>query len=260
MAESFGAGGPSGSSGILSSTIRSITRQAGDPHDHETRRIEDVVSLSPQATREQSQIDRPIEPVEAANSLNNPGAEKARQARERADAKAEEAQQARDEARTVEANAEAGIEGPAKIGMAAAITIGAPDMVRRFDVNGDERLDQLERENAIQAVQSERSFEQARGGGVLIGGGSGEADAKGETDTGSAVYAEAQAKRAEAAQRYAEETAKAEEARAERIAELEERAARGAEVAAALRPEASEAYARTEELDQPHADPHGIKA
>jgi len=219
-----------------------------------------VVSLSPQATREQSPLDRPVEPVEAANSLNNPGAERARQARERAETKAEEAQQARDEVRAAKADSEAGVEGPVNIGMAAAISIGAPDMVKRFDVNGDERLDQIERENAIQTVQSERSFEQARGGGVLIGGGSGEDGAKGDTDTGSAVYAEAQARRAEAAQRYAEETAKAEEARAERIAELEERAARGAEVAATLGPEASEAYARTEELDQPHADPHGIKA
>ncbi|MBB4284491.1 hypothetical protein [Roseospira goensis] len=289
MAESFGAGGPSGSSGLLSSTMRSIVRQSGDPHDRDSRRVEDVVDLSPLAAQRQ-ETRGPVEPPEASDSLRNPSSHTPPAARLRADDKADEADEAEAAAREARAaqreadgeNVDA-TAGPVNIGMAAAIAIGVPEMVRRFDTNGDEHLDQVERERALETVQTDTGVQRARGGGPLFDRVQLAEDAPpreqdaGAPGQGETAYAEMQARRAESAQRLSEAEAKAERARAERLAALDEQAADRAAAAAALSepappqapasapasapaPGAGSAYARSEDLGQPHPTPRAFKA
>lgn len=275
MAESFGAGSAGGSSGVLSSTMRSIVRQSGDPHEREVRRVEDVVDLSPLAAQERRQADGPVDPPEASDSLKNPSHYRQTLERENAEEAADEAaREERDAERQVE-SVEAGPTGPINIGMAAAISIGAPDMVRRFDINGDERLDQRERGRAIESVQAESAYEKMRGGGSLFDPAAPEDAGQPEERTadGDAFFAEQEARKAQAAERRAEDEAKAERARAILEAEQADRAERAedtqpplpderdAEYAAyAPQPNAGSAYARSGELGTPHAASRGVKA
>jgi hypothetical protein len=239
-----------GTTGYLSSHMRSITRQAGDPQDHEARRVEDVVALSPQAAAEQRQTERPVEPSDASSSLSNPGAEKARNLRQKAESKAEEAEQSREEVRATSFDID--INAPVNIGLAAAISIGAPDLVERYDLNGDERLDQRERGRAIESVQSTESFEQARGGGKMYS--HAEVDQMTDAGDGEALYAEAEAKKAESQTRLAEETEKQERAREARLAELAAEAANQDTSAGVPNPAAGGAYARSEALGAPQPE------
>lgn len=229
-----------GTTGFLSSHMRSITRQAGDPQDHEARRVEDVVALSPQAAAEQRQTDRPIEPTDASSGLSNPGAEKVRDLRQKAEAKADEAEQSRDPVRAEPI--EFDVNAPVNIGLAAAISIGAREMVSRYDVNGDDRLDFQEKSTAISSVQSTQPTEQVVGGGQLFRRGEATEQSSGSGD-GEAYYAELEANKAESAQRLVEETAKQERAREARLAEVE---AESPPVAPSVR----DAYARSEHLDE----------
>ncbi|MQX35268.1 hypothetical protein [Roseospira navarrensis] len=290
MSDTSGAGGPSGSSGVLSSTMRSITRQAGDPQDREVRRVEDVVDLSPGAAqREQS--ERPVEPADAGDQAHNPGSQKnmmlerlkADEKLEAAEQAAREAEQAREAQRSPDGDDAVTLEQPVNIGMAAAINIGARDMVRRFDTNGDSHLDYVERNQALEAVQSNERV--VPGGGRMSQrqaevqqafAGEGEvflaeqearrvqserqwAQAQAERGgEGQAFLAEQQAREAKTAQRVAELDEKAERSRAERLAALEAERAQlgqggGAELtgeAGAARPAAGpdSAYRRSEDL------------
>ncbi len=238
MAESFGAGGPSGSSGVLSSTMRSIVRQSGDPQDHEQRRIEDVVDLSPLAARQRQSQDT-VQPTEPADTLRNPGEQAQTLTRARAEGKAEEAEAAAREAsrKTEPANA---IDRPVNIGLAAAISIGSPVMVDRYDVNGDEYLDQRERNRAIDQVTSEDTYHQAKGANLFR---SGEHSETGDPTQGEAYFAEMEAKKADAAQNRAEAQAKAEQARADRLSVLDE------QQQARASGDAERAYERSGDLD-----------
>ena len=64
----------------------------------------------------------------------------------------------------------ANINHTVNIGLAAAIAIGSPQMVERYDINGDERLDQRERGRAIDSVTSEEGNAQAPGGKMFRSG------------------------------------------------------------------------------------------
>lgn len=241
MADSVGAGGPSGSSGALSSAMRSITRMNGEPHDRDSRRVQDVVDLSPKAIDAQA-TERPVEPLESADSLHNPPAQRQEQDLRDAEARLEKAQQADEAARAATAAVTDG--RPMNIGLAAAIAVGLPEMVQRFDINGDETLDQRERDRAIRSVQSESAYDQVRGGGPRTP----EVDvADSGEGSGAEAYAELQARKAESAQRRAEEDGKDLRARLERLAELTEPSETdpGA-VARTGGPD--EAYARSEDL------------
>lgn len=255
MAESFGAGGPSGSSGVLSSTMRSIVRQAGDPHDRDARRIEDVVQLSPLAAAEQHGNQAPVEPAAEAGRLYNPPSQSQSLQRQEAQSRADEAEEAAREAQAAarEAESDAPVSRPVNIGVAAAIAVGEREMVRRYDVNGDERLDQRERENAIETVQSENTYGHAAGSGPIFRHGGREDSGQTESQ-GDAVYAEMEARKARAAEQRAEDEAKAEEARANRLAELDARST------ATPKAGAGQAYGRSEDLGQPHPIPRGVKA
>lgn len=241
MADSVGAGGPSGSSGVLSSAMRSITRMSGEPHDRDSRRVQDVVDLSPKAIDAQA-TERPVEPPESADSLHNPPAQRQEQDLRDAEAQLEKAQQADEAERAATTAAADG--GPVNIGLAAAIAVGLPEMVQRFDVNGDETLDQRERDRAIRSVQSESAYDQVRGGGPRTP----EAElAQSGDGSGAEAYAELQARKAEAAQRRAEEDGKELQARLERLAEV----ADASETDTGGVPRTGgpdEAYARSEEL------------
>jgi len=249
MAESFGAGGPSGSSGVLSSTLRSIVRQAGDPQDHEQRRVQDVVDLSPMAAQ-QRQTQEKVQPTEPADTLRNPGGQANTLARARAENASEEAEAA---AREAEQRSEpvTATSRPVNIGLAAAIAIGSSEMVDRYDINGDEHLDQRERERAIDSVTSEESQRQAQVGRMFRPSG-GEA-AESDGNAGEAYYAEMEAKKAEAAQARAEAQAKAEQSRADRLAALD--AQQQAQASGAER-----AYERSEDLDARTPPPRDLKA
>jgi len=235
MADSVGAG-PSGSSGVLSSTMRSITRMNGEPHDKEVRRVEDVVDLSPRAVDAQA-TDRPVEPADSSDTLRNPGAYRQEQELREAEAEAAEVREAETDPVT--------LERPVSMGLAAAIALELPEMVQRFDVNGDDDLDQRERDRAIRSVQSDSSFAQVRGGAAQHPNG----DApEPTTDVGKEAYAELQVDKAEAEARYAEEKAKAERARAERLAELDEQGEAQGQAATPRSGGVDTAYARSEEL------------
>jgi hypothetical protein len=244
-----------GSTGYLSSHMRSITRQAGDPQDHEARRVEDVVALSPQAAAEQRQTDRPIEPTDASSSLSNPGAEKVRDLREKAQMKAEEAEQRQDQIRAE--SIEFDVNAPVNIGLAAAISIGEREMVSRYDVNGDGRLDFQEKSIAISSVQSTQPAEQVVGGGQLFRRGEAAEQSSGSGD-GEAYYAELEANKAESAQRLAEVTAKQERAREARLAEMDSEAANQEASAGVPNPAAGGAYARSEALGEPQPETHDV--
>lgn len=257
MAESFGAGGPSGSSGVLSSTMRSIVRQTGDPQDHEQRRVEDMVDLSPMAAQRQ-QAQESVQPAESSDQLRNPGGQPSTLERAQANAKADEAEAAAREAAR-ESAPTADINQPVNIGLAAAIAIGSPQMVDRYDVNGDERLDQRERGRAIDSVTSQEGNTQAPSG-KMFRSGQGE-DMVGGSGEGEAYFAEMEAKKAASAQQRAEAEVKAEQARADRLAALEEQQARSATASSAPMPGADRAYARSEGLDaEPRVAPQNLKA
>lgn len=248
MAESFGAGGPSGSSGVLSSTLRSIVRQAGDPQDHEQRRVQDVVDLSPMAAQ-QSQSQEKVQPTEPADTLRNPGGQAKMLAKARAENMSEEAEAAAREA-DQQREPVPSVSRPVNIGLAAAIAIGSPDMVERYDINGDEHLDQRERSRAIDSVTSEEAQRQAQVGRMFRS--SGEA-AESDGNAGEAYYAEMEAKKAEAGQARAEAQAKAEQSRADRLAALE--AQQQAQASGAER-----AYERSEDLDARTPPPRDLEA
>ncbi|WP_221238258.1 hypothetical protein [Roseospira visakhapatnamensis] len=210
----------------------------GEPHDRDARRVEDVVDLSPKAVAAQV-TDRPVEPAGSTDTLRNPPAQRQEQDLRDAEARLEKAREADIGAR-VEA-ADVGPNGPINIGLAAAIAVGLPDLVDRFDINGDDSLDQRERERAIRSVQSEAAYDQVRGGGPLTPEGEVPESGAGE---GAEAYAELQARKAEASQQRAEEQEKAARAKAERVAELAEQAQGVTPQAAA----SDDAYARSEEL------------
>lgn len=248
MSDSVSAGGSSGSSGILSSTMRGIVRQAGDPQDRDIRRVEDVVDLSPMAAQNQKS-ERQVEPADPSDTLRNPGSQKNQQRVER---EAEEAEAAAENAQQAQ---QAGFEvsRPVNMGMAAAINIGTDEMVRRFDTDGDERLNKVERERAMEAVQSEQGMK--AGGGRMFRQ-TGGADSGADDGAGAAYLAEQEARQANAQQMQAEAEQKAERARAERIAALEEQDAKAEEMSAALqaqtrRPDAEAAYQKSDSLDAP---------
>jgi hypothetical protein len=255
MSDSVSSGGFSGSGGVLSSTMRSITRQAGDPQDREARRVEDVVDLTPAAAN-QEQSQRQIEPAEPGDSLRNPGSQKAPMAGQNAEKEAQEAEAAAREASEAQQAQTFEINRPVNIGMAAAINIGTDDMVRRFDTNGDEHLDKVEREQAIRAVQSERG---GKPGGGRMFRSVGESDESSGGD-GAAFLAEKEAQKARTEQSQAEAQSKAERARAERIAALEEQQAKAEAMAETTaqptagvprRPDAGAAYQKSDSLGGP---------
>jgi len=218
----------------------------GEPHDRESRRVEDVVDLSPKAIDSQV-TERPVEPASSGESLRNPPAFQQDQRLQDAEARVEELQAA---AEVSQAEADAAIEtagGPVNIGLAAAITVGLPDMVQRFDVNGDEILDQRERDRAIRSVQSEYTFDQVRGGSPHSPDAEVSESGAGE---GAEAYAELQARRAESAKWRAEGSEKRAQ-QAEAAVELiqGDAEAQGQGVAAGGRFAGSdEAYAKSEEL------------
>jgi len=229
--------------------MRSITRQAGDPQDREARRVEDVVDVSAIAGKSE-QEQRPVEPAEPSDQLRNPGSQKNQMASIQADKAAQEAEAAAREAERKVEDVERDtqqLDQPTSIGMEAAISIGAETMVRRFDTNGDDHLDRLERDHALEAVQSgERTVP---GGGV--------SRRKVEVDQvqsggGKAFLAEQDARKAEAARLRAEVQGKAESSRAERLAALDEQARDVASLApAAIRPAAADtAYHKSDGLGQ----------
>ena len=241
MADSVGAGGPSGSSGVLSSAIRSITRMNGEPHDRQSRRVEDVVDLSPKAIDAKA-TERPVEPPESTDNLRNPPAQRQEQDLREAEAQLKKAREANEAARAEPAEFQD--VGPVNIGLAAAIAVGLPEMVQRFDVNGDDALDQRERDRAIRSVQSESGYDQVRGGGPRTPEGALPESGSGE---GAEAYAELQARKAEADQLRAEAEDREQRARAERLAVLAERSEPVAEGGARVGgPE--DAYARSEDL------------
>ncbi|SDD91173.1 hypothetical protein SAMN05421720_10253 [Rhodospira trueperi] len=216
--------------------------------------MEDVVALSPKAAAEQGQTERPIEPSDASSSLTNPGAEKVRDLREKAEAKAEEAEQSRDEARA--ASLEFDVNAPVNIGLAAAISIGVREMVSRYDVNGDDRLDFQEKSTAISSVQSTQPNEHIVGGGQLFRRGEVTEQSGGSAD-GEAFYAEMEANKAENAQRLAE-IEKQERAREASLAEMEAKATNQDASAGAPNPAAGGAYARSEALGEPEPATHDV--
>jgi len=222
--------------------MRSITRMNGEPYDRESRRVEDVVDLSPKAVDAQA-TDRPVEPPGSTDGLRNPPAQRQEQDLREAEAQLEKVREADEAART---QATEDIDGgPVNIGLAAAIAVGLPEMVQRFDVNGDEVLDQRERDRAIRSVQSDATYDQVRGGSPLTP----ETEAKvvGEGQ-GAEAYAELQARKAESDQRRAEEDERAQRARLERLVDLADQS-EAAEAAAPPRTGGpDEAYARSEEL------------
>lgn len=232
--------------------MRSIVRQTGDPQDHEQRRVEDMVDLSPMAAQRQ-QAQESVQPAESSDQLRNPGGQPSTLERAQAQAKADEAEAAAREAARESAPVTV-INHPVNIGLAAAIAIGSPQMVERYDINGDERLDQRERGRAIESVTSEEGTAQAPGG-KMFRSGQGE-EMAGTSGDGEAYFAEMEAKKAAAAQQRAEAEAKAEQTRAERQAALDDQQARSAAV-----PSAGRAYARSENLDaEPRVPPQALKA
>ncbi|KAA5604205.1 hypothetical protein F1188_17215 [Roseospira marina] len=289
MSDSVGAGGPSGSSGVLSSTMRSITRQAGDPQDREVRRVEDVVDLSPLAAGQERQ-QRAVEPAEPGDQMYNPGSQKNPLAGLKADKEADQADRAAREAeRTVrESESEpepVALVQPVNIGMAAAITIGAEDMVRRFDTNGDDHLDLRERDLALEAVQSDDAT--VPGGGRMFrrqaevaqqfdGDGDvfvaqdaarrAEIEARREEASqnagqGEAFLAEQESQKADAAQQRAVAEDKVERGRAERLAALEQQNTAGEEAAVGPRRSGADtAYLKSEELGLPQGAVSDVEA
>jgi len=261
--------------------MRSITRQAGDPQDREARRVEDVVDVSAIAAKGE-QEQRPVEPAEPGDQLHNPGSQKNLMASMRADKAAQEAEAAAREAERKVEDVERDpppLDQPTNIGLEAAINIGAETMVQRFDTNGDDHLDRLERNQALEAVQSEESSVPGAGRMYLrqaevdqaSGDGSGEAflaeqDAR-RADSQAAAQAEARqvasggegeayrseedARKADAARLRAEVQEKAESSRAERLAALNEQASVVASpTPVTSRPAADTAYHKSDELGQ----------